>query len=153
MLYRKSTKLSGFVIKLCIGVSLVYGGMTGSIMAAGYQSVSPWMGPFSRPFYPGNAGQYYYFPYYQAWPGYYPVGRSNPWRYSPMSGVSNYRGPWGNMRGGIAPDGTFWVNIHFGGSYNDLRTLFTLMQLSGGMQMNSGSRRYPAPVMAINENM
>lgn len=46
-----------------------------------------------------------------------------------------YNGPWGNMNGGINPDGSFWVNIRFGGSYQDLQALIAVMQMSGAMQM------------------
>lgn len=88
----------------------------------------------SKAWYPSSGlGQYY--------PPYNPYSASmTPWQGgmygSPgRQGVYGYNGPWGNMNGGINPDGSFWVNIRFGGSYQDLQTMITVMQMSGALQM------------------
>jgi len=74
-----------------------------------------------------------YFPSYNP----YSAGMS-PWQGAvmpPGRGAFGYNGPWGNMNGGINPDGSFWVNIRFGGSYQDLQALIAVMQMSGAMQI------------------
>ena len=78
--------------------------------------------------------------YSQVFPGTSPYSYMTPWqsRYTyPWAGsFYGYRGPWGNMNGGINPDGSFWINIRFGGTYQDLQTLIALMQMSASMRMN-----------------
>ena len=104
--------------------------------------------------YCGTAQAFYPHPAWAGYPPYYgpapmQVAPYRPWpvyqpyyRYAPVAGYRhiNYNKPWGQVRGGISPSGHFWVNIRFGGHYDDLRTLLALLQMSGSYQ----SQAYPS---------
>jgi len=96
----------------------------------------------SAPYHPGR--------FYPAW-RYNPYYAAAPWAgryagYYPWYRVRSHQGPWGNLTGGIAPDGSFWVNIKFGGRSEDWQTLLTLMQMSAAMRMNTDQPMSAMPI-------
>jgi hypothetical protein len=115
------------------------------VMAApafAYQNGMPGWQPYLPPpanFYSGHPG----WMGYPASPRFFYPQRSyaNNW-YRPF----NFQRPWGKVNGAMAPDGSFWININFGGNVRDLQYLMTLMQLSTTMQMGAEQ----APVLQEN---
>jgi len=108
--------------------------LTITLMAApafAFQPGAPGWRPYSPPpanFYRGNPG----------WMGY----PASPRDYYPQRPFVNdwprpfrYQGPWGKVNGAMAPDGSFWINFSFGGSFQDLQYLMTMMQMSSNFQM------------------
>ncbi len=97
--------------------------------AVAYYPNAPWGVPYN----PGAGfGPAFNNPYPRA-PGYF---RGIPYAGNPWQRQFAYQRPWGKVNGGMTPDGTFWINIHFGGNYRDLQYLMSIMQMSGALQMN-----------------
>lgn len=125
VMLRGSRRLTGLF------VAIVF--FAGMAQAQAFYPNAPW----GAPYYPGAAyGPAFNYPYPQT-PGYF---SGLPYAGAPWQRQFAYQRPWGRVNGGMTPDGTFWINIHFGGNYRDLQYLMSIMRMSGAMQMDMGGQ-------------
>ena len=117
--------------------------------ALAYYPYNPWSRPFQAEPYGGYMPGFNGPAIAQRWPGYYPA---RPFFSSPRYRTFNYQRPWGNIHGRVSTDGSFWVNIRFGGHYSDLQYLMGLMQMSGNMQMQLDDLQPVLPEPDINQD-
>jgi len=122
---RQAIKVSGFAAVLLLA------GITSTFA---YYPGGPWGAPYSHRFNHYGPALSNPYPYV---PGFY---NRSPYVANPWYRQFGFQKPWGRVNGGMAPDGSFWVNINIGGNYTDLQSLMAIMQMSGAFKMDMGGQ-------------